>query len=256
MTVLFADIAGFTSISERIPPDDLSHMLNEYLTRASRIIFKYDGVIDKFIGDAVMAFWNAPINDKHHALNACKAALELEDECDKIKNELSDTDIGDFTVRVGINTGDMVVGNMGSDMRFDYTVLGDNVNLASRIEGINKEYGTKIMITQNTYNEVSEEIVARLIDVVAVKGKLKGVKLYELRGIGKPSHKESNFISKFEEARAVYEKGLFNEALELFEVLHELWKDDEPSKLYIRRCRDFIINPPTSWDGIYYSTSK
>ncbi len=256
MTVLFADIAGFTSISERIPPDELSHMLNEYLTRASRIIFKYNGVIDKFIGDAVMAFWNAPINDKNHALNSCKAAVELEEECEIIKKELRDLKIEDFSVRVGINTGDMVVGNMGSDMRFDYTVLGDNVNLASRLEGINKEYGTKIMITQATYDEVSEDVVARLVDIVAVKGKSKGVRIYEVRGIGKPTHKEERLLKEFEDARTRYVKGDFAGALMAFEAIHELWKDDEPTKLYIRRCRECIENPPQEWDGIYYATSK
>ncbi len=256
MTVLFADIAGFTSISERIPPDELSHMLNEYLTRASRIIFKYNGVIDKFIGDAVMAFWNAPINDKNHALNACKAAVELEEECDRIKEELKDLNIEDFSVRVGINTGDMVVGNMGSDMRFDYTVLGDNVNLASRLEGINKEYGTRIIITQATYDDVEDHVIARLIDIVAVKGKSKGVRIYELRGIGKPGLKEEQLVREFEDARLRYEKGDFAGALMAFEAIHEVWRDDEPTKLYLKRCREFMENPPHEWDGIYHATSK
>ena len=130
---MFSDIAGFTTISEKLEPEELAKKLNDYLTRMTNIVFKYGGVLDKYIGDAVMAFWNAPIADVDHALKACKTALEMQEQA------------GEFGVRIGINTGEMVVGNMGSQMRFDYSLLGDNVNLGSRLEGTNKEYGTKIL---------------------------------------------------------------------------------------------------------------
>jgi adenylate cyclase len=256
MTVLFADIAGFTSISERVPPDELSRLLNQYLTRVSRIIFKYNGVIDKFIGDAVMAFWNAPIEDKNHILNACKAAVEVDEECVKMKKELEHINIEGFSVRIGINTGDMVVGNMGSDMRFDYTVLGDNVNLASRIEGINRSYGTKIMITQNTYEPVADDVVVRHIDTVAVKGKKNGVRLYELLGIGKATEAQNRLFDVFEKARKLYEEGKFEEAHLAFERVAEEWPDDEPTKVFIERCKEFAQSPPVNWDGVYRFMTK
>jgi adenylate cyclase len=256
MTVLFADIAGFTTISERVPPDELSFMLNSYLTRVSRIIFSYNGVIDKFIGDAVMAFWNAPLNDKNHALNACEAALKVEEEIKTIREEWEHLDIEHFSVRIGINTGDMVVGNMGSDMRFDYTVLGDNVNLASRLEGINKQYGTYITISQSTYELVKDKVVARLIDTVAVKGKKKGVKIYELRTIGKPTRDERDFLEEFETARSLYEDGKFSDAHTAFLALQEQFPEDGPIQTLLQRSEDYMKNPPADWDGIYRSTSK
>lgn len=256
MTVLFADIAGFTSISEKIQPDELSHLLNNYLTRVSRIIFKYNGVIDKFIGDAVMAFWNAPLDDTQHALNACKAAVEVKDECKRMSEETKDENFVPFSVRIGINTGDMIVGNMGSDMRFDYTVLGDNVNLGSRLEAINREYGTKILITKSTYELVHKEVVTRLIDTVAVKGKRKGVPIYELVRMGEPTISEKKLFTTFEQARKCYEKGEFKESLKAFQALLKQWPDDEPSKLYVSRCTQYIANPPAEWDGIYHALTK
>jgi adenylate cyclase len=256
MTVLFADIAGFTTISERVPPDELSFMLNSYLTRVSRIIFSYNGVIDKFIGDAVMAFWNAPLDDKKHAINACEAALKVEEEIKIIRKEWEHLDIKHFSVRIGINTGDMVVGNMGSDMRFDYTMLGDNVNLASRLEGINKQYGTFITISQSTYELVKDKVVARFVDTVAVKGKKKGVKIYELRAIGHATRDEKDFLEDFETARSLYEKGDFSNAHTAFLALSEKYPEDGPIQTLLKRCEEYSKNPPADWDGIYHSTSK
>ncbi len=170
MTVLFSDIVGFTSISESTPPKKLAFMLNNYLTIMSRVILKHNGVLDKYIGDAIMAFWGAPIKQADHALLACRAALEMQ----KVgKNS-------PFKMRIGINTGEMVVGNMGSHERFDYTVLGDNVNLASRLEGINKKFGTKIIISQSTYDLVKDNVKARKLGKVTVKGKKQKITIYEL----------------------------------------------------------------------------
>lgn len=256
MTVFFADIAGFTSISERVPPDELSFMLNQYLTRVSQIIFAHKGVIDKFMGDAIMAFWNAPLYDKNHALNACKVALETEDEIKIIRREWQHLDVKNFSVRIGINTGEMVVGNMGSDMLFDYTVLGDHVNLGARLEGINKEYGTKIMISQYTYEQVEDDVVVRFLDTVAVKGKRNGVNIYELRAIGKPTDEEKVFLNAFEDARKLYEKGKFKEAQAAFMALQKDYPHDGPIKTFLKRCEEYIENPPEDWDGIYHATSK
>lgn len=232
ITVLFTDVAGFTSISEKMDPVDLAKLLNDYLTRMTNIVFANAGVLDKYIGDAVMAFWNAPIANSDHAYLACKTALEMQKKT------------GEFGMRIGINTGDMVVGNMGSQMRFDYSLLGDNVNLGSRLEGINKEYGTKILISQSTQSLISDKLITRFIDTVAVKGKEKGVKIYELRSI--------NYDTNFDTAREFYEKGEFTKALKIFEKII----DDPPSKVFLLRCQEFIKIPPPRWDGVYHAIMK
>ncbi|MBI5358839.1 adenylate/guanylate cyclase domain-containing protein [Candidatus Amesbacteria bacterium] len=232
ITVLFTDIAGFTSISEKMDPVDLAKLLNDYLTRMTNIVFANKGVLDKYIGDAVMAFWNAPIANPDHAYLACKTALEMQKET------------GEFGMRIGINTGDMVVGNMGSQMRFDYSLLGDNVNLGSRLEGINKEYGTKILISQSTQSLISNQLITRLIDTVAVKGKEKGVRIYELRNM--------NYDTNFDVARDLYEKGEFAKAAKIFEKII----DDPPAKVFLARCQEYIKIPPPRWDGIYHAKEK
>ena len=234
ITVLFTDIANFTTISEKMTPEDLASMLNDYLTRMSEIVFANGGVLDKYVGDAVMAFWNAPLTNPNHAILACKTALAMIGAS------------GDLQMRVGINTGEMFVGNMGSKMRFDYSVLGDNVNLGSRLEGINKEYGTKILISESTQSLISNNLITRFIDTVAVKGKEKGVKIYELRSI--------NYDPNFDIARELYEKGEFTKALKIFEKII----DDPPAKVFLLRCQEFIKIPPQRWDylSIVFSLSK
>ncbi len=225
ITVLFSDIAGFTTISEKLAPEELAQKLNDYLTKMTNIVFKYGGVLDKYIGDAVMAFWNAPIADADHALKACKTALEMQEQA------------GDFEIRIGINTGDMVVGNMGSQMRFDYSLLGDNVNLGSRLEGTNKEYGTKILISESTHSLISNKLITRFIDTVAVKGKELGVKIYELRSM--------NYDLNFDIARELYEKGDFDKAAKIFAKI----KNDPPSEVFLKRCQE-------GKNGIYHAKVK
>ncbi|HWA51786.1 MAG TPA: adenylate/guanylate cyclase domain-containing protein [Patescibacteria group bacterium] len=247
LTVLFSDIASFTSISEKLTPTDLAKLLNSYLTKMTNVIFENRGVLDKYIGDAIMAFWGAPEIEKDHAYLACVTALAMQEE---IKKNF------DFSARVGINTGEMVVGNMGSEQRFDYSLLGDNVNLGSRLEGINKYYGTKICISENTYKKVEGRVVARKLDDVAVKGKSKGVSIYELRALGEPKEKEKIFLEEFEEARKIYEKGDFKKALTAFKVLVKKYSEDGPILMYIERIKELIANPPSEWDGVYHATAK
>ncbi|HOK01113.1 MAG TPA: adenylate/guanylate cyclase domain-containing protein [Spirochaetota bacterium] len=180
ITVLFSDIRGFTSISEKLTPEALVEHLNIYLQAMTDIILKYDGTLDKYIGDAIMAFWGAPIPMEDHALKACMAAVEMLEalkvmNAKWIKEGKPALDIG-----IGINTGDMVVGNMGSSSRMDYTLMGDNVNLGSRLEGTNKFYKTHIIISEFTYQYVEDKIIAREIDLIRVKGKALPVKIYEL----------------------------------------------------------------------------
>lgn len=256
VTVMFTDVAGFTSISEQLPPEQLANMLNNYLTRMTKIVFDHKGVLDKFIGDAVMAFWGAPISNPKHALNACETAIQMMDEIERIRVEWKELKIGTFDVRIGINTGEMVVGNMGSDLRFDYTLLGDHVNLGSRLEGINKEYGTRAIISQFTYDQVKDHVVVRKLDRVAVKGKAKSITIYELRGMGKATGFEKQFLNVFEEAYELYHKGDFAAALVAFKALNEKYPEDNPTVVYIKRCEEFVADPPENWDGIFYAQKK
>lgn len=254
ITVLFSDIAGFTTISERINPELLPRLLNDYLTRMTRIVFKYNGVLDKYIGDAVMAFWGAPIKSPNHALLACQAALEMYQEVNIIAASWKKLGF-ELDIRIGINTGDMIVGNMGSAQRFDYTLLGDNVNLGSRLEGINKEYGTNIIISEATYLQVMDKIVARRLDTVAVKGKEKGIIIYELIGLRNASV-DLEFLRKFEEARHLYENGDFPNSLELFKKLSRKHPNDRPTKMYIARLQTLPKTKSKNWDGIYRAKEK
>ncbi len=254
MTVLFSDIAGFTTISERINPELLPRLLNDYLTRMTRIIFKYNGVLDKYIGDAVMAFWGAPIKIHNHALLACEAALEMHQEVNIVAASWRKLGF-DLTIRIGINTGDMIVGNMGSVQRFDYTLLGDNVNLGSRLEGVNKEYGTSIIISEATYNQVASDVIVRKLDTVAVKGKEKGIVIYELIGM-KSASVDMEFLRKFEEARHLYQTGDFPNSLELFKKLSRKYPIDRPTKVYISRLQNLPKEKSKNWDGIYRAKEK
>lgn len=255
ITVLFSDIAGFTSISESLEPDVLARIMNEYLTRMTRIVFINNGVLDKYIGDAVMAFWNAPISNADHTYLACKTAIEMQEEIVRFAKELKDIDGEKFHVRIGIHTGDMVVGNMGSESRFDYTLLGDNVNLGSRLEGINKQYGTNIIISEDTYALVKDRIVARKLDTVAVKGKKLGVTLYELIGYSDGTVDEKKIIL-YEKALDLYIKGKFKDALKAFISLKKTYPEDGPTHTIHTRLAEYIKLPPKHWDGVYHSESK
>ncbi len=190
-TILFSDIAGFTTISENCQPEVISHLINTYMTAMTSIILKYNGTIDKFIGDAIMAFWGAPVPDPDHALNACRTAVAMQERLITLRDELRGMGLPEITVRIGLNTGMVIAGNMGSEDLFDYTVLGDAVNLASRLEGANKQFGTGIMISRYTYEKVSDWVEARLLGRISVKGKAEEVEVYELIGI-RLSHPDSN----------------------------------------------------------------
>jgi adenylate cyclase len=256
VTVLFSDVAGFTTISEKLPPEKLAHLLNSYLTRMTKIVFDNAGVLDKYIGDAVMAFWGAPLDQKDHALLACRTAIKMSEEIQIIKKDWAEAGINNFDARIGINSGDMIVGNMGSDLRFDYTLLGDNVNLGSRLEGINKEYETNIIISGATYEFVKNEVIARQVDIVAVKGKALGVPIFELRGLGIAVGPEKDFLDTFEVARSLYHEGQFKKALTSFKELAKKYPDDYCIRLYVERCQEYAKVAPKNWDGVFHAKSK
>lgn len=228
MTIMFSDIRGFTSLSESMTPQELVKILNLYLDKMGQVIDKYNGTIDKFIGDAIMAFWNAPLDDKNHRLNSIKTALDMVDAL----IEFNKDNKTDFNIGIGINTGNVIVGNLGSTRRFDYTVIGDDVNLASRTEGLTKKYGIHVLLIESTISglENNEEFILRLVDEVIVKGKTKSVKLYQPL---KATEKNVHLKDKYSKAFAKYQNGELKEAEALFSELEH----DGPSKLMLNRIR-------------------
>jgi adenylate cyclase len=259
LTIFFSDIAGFTSISEKLTPEELVVQLNEYLDEMSDTIHRVDGTIDKYIGDAIMAIWNAPLNQKEHAFLACKGALGCVKQLAVLNERRKERGDDPLGARIGLNTGEVVVGNMGSTTRFDYTVIGDSVNLASRLEAVNKVYGTDVMISETTYAFVKERVVARELDLITVKGKEQPVRIYELIALKEDETKANlQLITRFEEALILYRKKAWNEAINAFKQLLSQFPDDGPSKLFLARCKELQgkNDLPGDWDGVFKLTSK
>ncbi|HPK53036.1 MAG TPA: CHASE2 domain-containing protein [Smithellaceae bacterium] len=257
LSVLFSDIRGFTTISEKLSPEELVHLLNEYLTAMTDIVFKYDGTLDKYMGDAIMAVFGAPLDQPDHAKRACLTALDMMAELHRLQKKWQEEGKPPLNIGIGINSGDMVVGNMGSQMRFDYTVMGDMVNLGSRLEGINKEYGSNIIFSEFTYNVVKDAMCCRELDWVRVKGKKLPVKIYELLGEKKDEGRWKEFISKFEEGLALYRAAKWDEAIAAFREAMKIKPEDAASQLYIERCKNLQENPPPEpWDGVFTMTRK
>lgn len=255
ISIYFSDIQGFTSISENIPPEKLIEILNKYLSEMTNIILASGGTIDKYEGDAIIAFWNAPLEEEDHAKRAVNAAMA----CQKRLFELSD----DFEKlcgkkllqRIGLNTGSAVVGNMGSEIRFDYTMLGDNVNLASRLEGLNKQFGTYTMCTEATKNAAESfgiDLCWRKLANVAVVGKKDAVVVYE--PMEKSVYEQKKTVYEdFEKGFNLFYSGIFEEALLLFES-HS--GEDPACEKYTAKCKYFIQNPPSEWNGVWVATEK
>lgn len=257
LTVLFSDIRGFTTISEKLSPEELVHLLNEYLTVMTDQVFKYGGLLDKYMGDAIMAVFGAPIDDPNHPALCCRTALAMMDELKKLQKKWTDEERPVLAIGIGINTGDMVVGNMGSEMRFDYTVMGDNVNLGSRLEGINKEYGTNIVVSEYTHERIKDDFFCRELDAVRVKGKILPVRIYELMGERTNSDKWKEYVTPYEEGLKKYREGRWDDAINDFVAALAINPDDYPSQMYIERCKTLKENPPEgTWDGVYTMTKK
>ncbi|MDF1497098.1 MAG: adenylate/guanylate cyclase domain-containing protein [Patescibacteria group bacterium] len=258
MTVMFSDVRGFTTISEGLSPDALVKLMNTYLTRMTEIVFKHEGVLDKYIGDAVMAFWNAPLDQEDHAKRAVDTALEMLSELRKMNEEKLFGDL-EIKIGVGINSGEMVVGNMGSTDRFDYTVIGDNVNLGSRMEGLTKQYGIALLISESTKNELPEgEYLIRPIDLVAVKGKSKPIKMYEvIKKVADATDDEKYMVEKYTEALQAYFAKDFFTAAQLTDQLTSQFPADGPSKTLKERVEYFAKEPPAEdWDGAWVMKTK
>jgi len=252
ITIFFSDIRNFTSISEKLKPEELVKLLNEYLTEMGKIILDYKGTVDKFIGDAIMAFWNAPLTLDNHAEMACRATIEQVRKIKELQEKWKKEGMPLVEIGCGLHTGSAIIGNMGSEDRFDYTAIGDTINLGSRLEGLTKQYGVSIIVSEDVYNAVKDKFNFRKLDTVRVKGKNIPVRIYEL-----VVDENKEFNEKYERALQLYSKSEFKEAVKEFESALKLKKDDKSCILFIERCRDYAKNPPgKDWDGVFELKTK
>jgi len=262
ITVMFSDVRGFTTISEKLDAQELAELLNEYLTDMTQIVFRFDGTLDKYIGDAVMAFWGAPFEDRNHSTKSCHAALAMISRLKEMQKKWKAEEKPVIDIGVGLSTGSASVGNMGSALRYGYTALGDTVNLSARIEGLNREYATHILVSDATYAAVEDPLlVFRELDLIRVKGKLKPITLYELvaaRGTPEGDAPDlGEHLELFAQGRSCYRERRWLDAQIIFEKLLERWPDDGPARMYLNRCKEyFVAGPEENWDGVYVMTHK
>lgn len=254
ITAYFSDVQGFTSISEGLKPRQLTELLNKYLSAMTDIILSHGGTIDKYEGDAIIAFWGAPVRQEDHALRAVEAALDCQKKLSEMAEELEKECGTVFRQRIGLNTGLAVVGNMGSSKRFDYTMMGDTVNLASRLEGMNKQFGTYLMCSRATMESAVKNGSTssyRELGTVAVVGKKNGVTVYTPMSAQDFKANEELYV-EFDKARILFKDGKFKEAQQAFNKI----SNDGPSTKYAEKCEALINNPPKDWDGVIKATEK
>lgn len=244
VAIFFADVAGFTSISEKISADRVATMLHRVLNSLTEVIIKGNGVIDKYIGDCIMAFWGAPIDTDKDDINACYSAIRCLEALDEINREFRAEGFPEIGIRIGIHSGDAIAGNIGSDRLFHYTVIGDAVNLASRLESVNKFFKTRIIISEDTLKETGGTFFVRELGFIEVKGKTVPVKIFELiseREKIQPDKKQ--MVALFNEAMGYYMEERWHEAIKIFNKILENYPQDWPSELYKKRCENLMSNP-------------
>ncbi|VAX17155.1 Adenylate cyclase [hydrothermal vent metagenome] len=254
MTAFFSDVAGFTSISEQLNPTELVTLLNEYLSEMTNIILSLDGTVDKYEGDAIIAFWGAPMDIKNHAALCVEAAVKMQRKLVDMRADWRKRGQLELYVRMGINTGEMVVGNMGSKQRMDYTMMGDSVNLAARLEGVNKYYGTYTMISEFTHELVKDKFLCLELDSVRVEGKKKAIRLYEvIESKEKATDVQRKFVDGFLTSLSAFREREFEQAKTLFQNLEgEAPEKSTAIKLYLSRIDELIKTPPApDWDHTY-----
>jgi adenylate cyclase len=264
ITVMFSDIRGFTTISENLDAQDLALFLNQYLSDMTGLVFEYQGTLDKYIGDAVMAFWGAPFEVDDHAVSACNSALKMMQRVREMQHQWQAQGKPQLDIGIGLNSGVASVGNMGSVLRYGYTALGDTVNLSSRLEGLNKDYGTHIIVNETTYAATQEaKFVYRELDLIRVKGKTQPVMIYELIGRAGEESPYGSFadaqlrLDQFARGRTLYCARRWAEAQHVFQIMIDKWPDDGPARTYWKRCQEYLFDePPSGWDGVFTMTHK
>jgi len=249
ITAFFSDVAGFTSISESLSPEDLVQLLNEYLSEMTDIILDSGGTLDKYEGDAIIAFWNAPLDLPDHALRACRSALHCQKRLQELRPRFQEQYGHGLTVRIGVNSGPAVVGNMGSHRRFDYTAMGDTMNLASRLEGACKQYRVPILVGEKTFAHIKDDIITREVDLIRVIGKAQPVRVYEILGEkNELSSSQWDAIAIFHQGLKMYRNQRWDEAIDLFQK-----SGDSPlAQLYVERTKTLKESPPPEgWTGVF-----
>jgi adenylate cyclase len=259
MTVFFLDIVHFTALSEKMAPENLIVFLNHYLSALTDDVLRYRGVVDKYMGDCIMAFWNAPLDMPDHRKKACFAAIDCMKTIQRLNQTYVDPTMPEEpSVRIGLNSGQVIVGNTGSERKLAYTVIGDEVNLASRLEGVNKFFGSTVIVSENTYEGAKDEVEARTLGCVRVVGKEKPTRVYELLGRkGELSPEWGEALGHWRRGIEFYEKRAFAEARAEFDVVLKLIPEDEPSKLYLNACEDGIASSLLdTWNAVFNLESK
>jgi adenylate cyclase len=257
LSVLFSDIRNFTGIAENLSPKELTLLMNDMLTAQSEVIHKHSGTVDKYIGDAVMAFWNAPLADSKHAVNAVLAALDMQAAIRQLSEQIQSEGRPPMRLGVGIATGETNVGNMGSKLRMTYTAIGDNVNIASRVEGLTKFYRVPVLVADGTREQCQDsDIIFRVVDMVRVKGRERPLTLYQPMGAGQtitPATQER--VKACEQIWKLYLAGNFAEALNALSRIKD-WQKDGLLAVYEERLQTLVKNPPEQWDGVFTHMEK
>ncbi|OQA63530.1 MAG: Adenylate cyclase 1 [Spirochaetes bacterium ADurb.Bin269] len=260
MTAIFTDIQGFSTISEKMEPVELVAMLNRYLTGMSDRVLELGGTIDKYEGDAIIAFFGAPLDVPDHAERALHAAIRMK----RMEKELNQQFLTEGIVpsplltRIGINTGRMVVGNMGTEKKMDYTIIGDAVNLAARLEGVNKRYGTYLCVSEDTKNAAGDGFQYRRLDRIRVVGKAVPIRIFEvLEEKGQLDEQTLAALEEFDTGIELFEQRKWAKAKQAFKKVLERKPGDGPSMRFIATCNEYIANPPPeNWDGVYKMDQK
>ncbi len=254
VSILFSDIKGFTSLSEELSPEELVNILNEYLSTMTDVVFSHRGLLDKYIGDGIMAVYGAPLPQPDHARRACLTALDMMAELDRLMTRWETAGRPRLSIRIGINTGYAAVGNMGSRKRFDYTVMGDAVNLASRLENLNKEYDTTCLVTEYTFERAKDDVAFRELDLVRIRGRHIPVKIYEMIGRKGQFPEREQAAREFERGLSLIRARRWEEALAVFKAIQDATPGDIATEIYISRIEKAVSSPPsTEWDGVFLS---
>jgi adenylate cyclase len=257
LTVLFSDIEGFTTLSEKLTPQQLRDRLSGYFKDMLDGLLAERGTLDKLIGDAIMVYFGCPIADADHPMQACRGALAMQRRMVELNARWAAEGLPQVRTRIGINTGRAVAGNMGTDTIFNFTILGDCVNLASRLEGVNKEYGTLVIIGEDTRERIGNAFEVRELDWIRVKGKLKPVAIYELVAeAGLIDDRQREVFAKYADGLAKYRLGLWQDASAAFSAALAIDPSDRPSAGFVERCADLAAHTPRAWDGVHVMTKK